>query len=149
MKEESKEAEETIQCQCFKTIKLKDAHQDGDGLWTCGGKCEKQAESFLRGKGLTGDFSTKRMTPTVEKGELLTDWFNEYAKTKTEPLEKENKKSISLFNELNDLYHKNLEDTTELRKDLEKAKEEIQDLKKQLEHDRDWETNVCWRRHND
>jgi len=38
-----------------------------------------EAEIFLRSKGVTGDFSTKRMIPTVEKGELIIDWFKQFA----------------------------------------------------------------------
>lgn len=40
-------------------------------------KDEKQAEDFLRAKGLTGDFKTKRIL-TPEQGTLV-EWFVEFA----------------------------------------------------------------------
>ena len=45
-------------------------------------KDEKQAEDFLRAKGLTGDFKTKRIL-TPEQGTLV-EWFVEFANQQPE-----------------------------------------------------------------
>ena len=61
------------------------------------------AEIFLRKKGITGDFSTKRMIPTVEKDELIIDWFQQFAdeqlKAKMPSSQKVNKEAARMYKE--------------------------------------------------
>lgn len=57
----------------------------------------KEAEKYLRKKGITGDFNTKRMIPTVEKGELIVDWFQDFADQQNKELRDEVRKLIKLY----------------------------------------------------